>query len=253
MPAASETSVPALLAGLWGTPDLPRDAGVLHVVSTWVEAGVAYVIRITDASPPSPTDFFLLNLARARADAILTTGAILRHEPSLRYDLQGPHAEALHRWRRAELGRDGPPRVLVLTRGDIDLDHPAFDSWARPVIVTESAGASRLRSAAQRRNIEVVSVASASASAAIAWARASGAATIGLEAGPSTMRALYADPIQVDELMISEFLEPALAHELRGPSLFTPHRNPAAMGSVTAVAERREPSGRWRFSRYVRT
>ena len=106
MPEAFD--VPARLEALWGTRTLPVDAGVLHVVATWFDGESHRVIRITPRSPKSETDFFVLNLARARADAIITTGRILRDEPELEYALPSAWAGSLIAWRQAALHRDSP-------------------------------------------------------------------------------------------------------------------------------------------------
>lgn len=247
-------SVEALLDRLWPGADLSFKDTTLHVVATWVHGKQRHVIKIAEHGPRSDTDFFLLNLARARADAVLTTGKILRDEPQLRYDLQGEHAEALHRWRSHTLGKADPARVLVLSSGrDLDLDHPTFSSWARPVVITSSAGKEHLEHAARTRDIEVVALANTSARAAVQWARDRGARTVSIEAGPSTARAFYAKPLAIDELWLSEFAEPDLPHDLRGPTAVDDETLVAQFGHPRAIASRMERSGRWRFSRYVRS
>ncbi|MEM6291946.1 MAG: hypothetical protein AAGA54_11800 [Myxococcota bacterium] len=253
MPEGSERAIHDRLEALFGDAALPRDVGVLHVLSTWRDEDQARVIRITPQSPKSPTDFFLLNLARARADAIVVTGKILRDEPHLRYDLQGEAAGDLHAWRHAAMERSDPPRVVVLTSGrDLDLDHPTFHGWARPVIATGPEAACRLRGPASDRRIEIATLANPGIREAIRWCQAGGAATVSVEAGPSTARALYADPPAVDELLLSEFLEPDLPHDLRGPSAFD--RPPGGLGfrRLSPGVTRSEPSGRWRFTRLSR-
>ncbi len=253
MPEASERAIEDRLQALFGGPTLPAHAGVLHVLSTWHDGDDARVIRITPQSPKSPTDFFVLNLARARADAIIVTGQILRDEPHLRYDLQGEAAEDLYGWRRSSMRRPDPPRVVVLTSGrDLDLDHPTFQCWARPVIATGPEAATRLRDHARARGIDIAALPTPGIHAAIRWCQSAGAQTVSIEAGPSTSRALYADPVTVNELLLSEFLGADLAHALRGPAAF--HRPPGELGfHPTGVAvTRSEPSGRWRFTRLSR-
>src|SRR5690606_10982602 len=78
---------------------------------------------------------------RARVDAILVTGAVLRAEPALRYEL----APGLRAWRETIAGLREPPLLCVLTGGAIDLAHPALCGWARPLVLTTPAAAARLR------------------------------------------------------------------------------------------------------------
>ena len=68
------------------------EKGALHVAAVWRPAGGDrnVVLRISDQTPSSEVDFLLLNLARARAEAIVTTGRILHEEPGVVHDLQGP-------------------------------------------------------------------------------------------------------------------------------------------------------------------
>lgn len=239
-----------MLHGLWGHVDLERDAGVLHVVATWPCDEGQRVIRITEQSPKSDTDFFLLNLARARADVILTTGRILREEPHLEYSLPPAWAPGMLAWREAAMGRTTPPKVAVLTSGrDLDPDHPALHGWARPVIVTSQDAARALRPRLPG-HVDVIGLKLPSAREAIAWARGAGATTVSIEAGPSTARALYADPAVVDELWLSEFLESDLAHALRGPIVFAKAPGSGLLQPVGPEGLRHEPSGRWRFSRF---
>jgi hypothetical protein len=119
------------------------------------ERATLETIAIGPHSPKSATDFFLLNLARARADAIVTTGKILRDEPAVEHRLQGADGEpaALAAWRRERLGKREPPCSVVLTTGrEIDLFHPLFRSAPRVIILTgeSAAGALRERAASCR-------------------------------------------------------------------------------------------------------
>lgn len=247
---SSPFNVEAWLHGLWGHVELDRNAGVLHVVSTWSGEDGRHVIRITPQSPKSETDFFLLNLARARADVVLTTGRILREEPHLEYSFPAAWAAEMIRWRETAMGRTTPPKLAVLTSGrDLDVNHPALHGWAPPVIVTSQDAARALRPRLPG-HVDVIGLKLPSASEAIAWSRAFGASTISIEAGPSTARALYADPASVDELWLSEFLEADLAHVLRGPIVFQGVPGGASLQATGAQGVRHEPSGRWRFSRF---
>ena len=64
--------------------------------------GTSRVIAIGEEAPKSPTDLFILNLARSRADAVVTTGNLLRTEPRLTHLIEGPTEtqEQLGAWRQ---------------------------------------------------------------------------------------------------------------------------------------------------------
>ena len=80
-----------------------------------------------------------------------------------------------------------------------------------------------------------------------------GCRTISIEAGPSTVRDLYNDPVLVDELLLSVFHGKRVPDSVRGAP-FIPSETVAAMFARTAPAfSLTEPSGPWRFHRLVRT
>jgi riboflavin biosynthesis pyrimidine reductase len=102
------------------------------------------------AAPRSAHDAFVLSAARARASAILTTGANVRAEPRLTHEPFGVGAEALREWRSALTGGVGAPaHTLVLTRdASLDLTHPLFSGGhvAAPAhILTDRPAALALR------------------------------------------------------------------------------------------------------------
>jgi riboflavin biosynthesis pyrimidine reductase len=235
--------------------DLAADAGVLHVVAVWSPPGASpRVIRIGAHSPRSPTDAFVLRLARARVDAIVTTGRNLRDEPGLTHRLGGPHAEALAAWRSKVVGRNELPRSLVLTRGrDVDLDHPLFRTAHHPILFTGESAPASLDAAAALRDIDLVRHPAPDARAAIAYLRAAHAArSISIEAGPSTALPLYDPPVAVDELMLSTFDEPDLPEEARGaafPGIPWLRRLLPRTSSPWACEE---ASGHWTFRRLWR-
>ena len=162
-------------AALYGGP-VGAARGVLQVVAVAEREGARHVMRIGEHSPRSDTDFFALNFARARVEAILVSGAVLRAEPELRYELGGPGraGEALGMWRRA-LGLEAPPWLLVLTRGDVPLDHPALRSWAKPIVLSTREAAARMRAEAA---CEVLGMEAPSPRAALALLRARGVRSI---------------------------------------------------------------------------
>ncbi len=204
MPVAD---VPARIAELFGPSPLPRDAGIVHVTALgrWGTTQVV-TMAINEHTPRSELDAFSLNLARARADIILTTGQILRDEPSLTYDLfvREPWVRALLDWRREILQRPEPPEVWVLTSGrDLDLDHPGFHSWARARIITGPEAVAHLEGPARERGIALTGLVRAQPRTVVQEARDRGARTVVIEAGPRTTAALYEAPGLVDELQLS--------------------------------------------------
>jgi hypothetical protein len=100
-------SVTRLAQQLYGPGFEPRE-GVLHVTAV---AGLARrTLRIDEHTPKSLADTVALNLARARADAIVITGKLLRDEPALSYapGSPGPAAPAMADYRQ-QLGTGRAP------------------------------------------------------------------------------------------------------------------------------------------------
>lgn len=231
--------------------------GLLQTVAVYrPRAGAFRVLRISPETPRSAFDQFSLMVARARADAILTTGRNLRLEPVGTHLLEGPGTlpQALAAWRREALGKSKSPHLLVLSRGDLDLDHPALRIPARVFILTGTEGAFALESGAADRGIEVVALAEPSPAAAVDFLRRElGAATISVEAGPSVARELY-DPVIVDEVQLSilDLPDPAaLPGPLRGP-FFLGQEELEALFSWSPPFARRTADGVWRFQRLER-
>ena len=225
--------------------------GALHVMAVQARPGGEHrVIRIGPSSPKSETDFFVLGLARARVEGILISGSILRAEPELRYDMQ-PDLTA---WRREVAGLEAPPWLLVLTRGaDLPAAHPAFESEARPIVLTSTNAAPALRRALPSR-VEVVGLDSPSPRAAVAHLREErGCRGVSIEAGPSVALPLYgAHGAQlIDELMLSVYWG-ELAPEAEGHPFFSDDELAAHLVRAGAPTLVDEPSGRWTFSRWLR-
>ena len=262
---AKAADVAAMAERIYGCRlELPEAAGrprVLHPTAVWRRGdGALVTLEINRYSPRSVHDSFVLNLCRARADAIVTSGRILRREPGLRHDLQGPARvpEALAAWRRERLGKSTPPRSLILTSGrQLDLAHPLFGGATRPVVYTSHVGRERLAEA-RATGLEVVGADAADLRSAIAFLHDRlGAATIAVETGPSTSTALYAPPVAVDELLLSVYEEPELDERARGGAFLDREH-------IAALFERSRPPyrvlaesgpgvpGQWSFSRYLR-
>ena len=228
-------------------------AGVLHVTAVGrTEDGGLEVIAIGPGAPPSATDFFLLNLCRVRADAIVTTGRILRSEPGVHHGPQGAgdEPEMLAAFRREVLGKETPPRSVVLTSGtNVDLSHPIFHGARPALVVTGPAGAAALRARATTAELEIAELPVPGLRAAIALLRRRGCETICIEAGPATSLDLYREPLEIDELVLSTWEERTLPPDLRAGRFPGEPELDAALPRRGPVALRVEQSGRWTFAR----
>lgn len=249
--------VPPAIRMLYGT-DLPIDAGIIHPTAVWQASGDRYLtLKLNSETPRSRYDRFVLNLARARADTLLTTGKILREEPQLSTGLlgDGPECDALLAWRRDMLGRHHPPTVLVLTSGQgarVDLDHPAFRGWAAPILFTGHAAAEGLFAEALARSIEVVSHEAPSIHEAVAYLQGElDCRTVSVEAGPSTSLALYRPAVEVDELLLSVYHGAGVPDSVRGPAFLSPADVTAAFGLGSMPYQVDEAGGPWSFHRFA--
>lgn len=231
--------VPARMRALYGE-ELGAMRGVLHVVAVHEGGGGRRVIRIGEHAPKSDADFFALELSRARVDAILVTGAILRAEPELRVELSGE----LARWREDALGLREPPWLVILTRGDIPLAHPALSGGARPIVFTGERAARELRA---RSGVETVGVPAPSARAALSYLLGERRCrSVSVEAGPTAAVPLYADPSAIDELALSVFTGPLDPRARGGAFLDEPDLE---RGYARRSVHR---DGPWRFERWTR-
>ncbi len=256
---------------LYGVVDWRSATGLLHVAA--IAGSPACAIAIGSSAPTSPTDRFVLGLARARADAIVTTGAILRAEPELvhRYAEDEEGQVALARWRERVLGKHASPGVVVLSEsGDFPIEHPALVAARAGLVWTTPAGRVRLGG----QNVARLSIEGpeepgeplrASVLRAIARARELlGARTVLVEAGPTVSRTLYPTPATsspgnnrvdrvegewIDELLLSRF-----AGDLKAPAVgppFVPQaRISARFGRANSVRHIEEASGAWSFERH---
>lgn len=281
----------AALTALFGSEtDWRRETGLLQV--TAIDARARSVIAIGPGAPASATDRFVLGFARARADAIVTTGAILRAERDLvhRFSDDAVEDAAWRGWRADRLGRREPPCLLILSLGgELPLDHPALVGSARAIVWTSQAGKLRLGRANGRLEVRVGIGAGSretlphacrpehpSAAEALSdayhWLRDElGAETVAIEAGPGATLGLYeaaggdsakfalaasSSPriARVDELLLSVYAGGAPT-PVAGPA-FPATEQLAAYFSGTEQPGTRvrveEPSGAWLFERYRR-
>jgi riboflavin biosynthesis pyrimidine reductase len=243
--------------------DPAPDGGVVHVTSVWAAPDGSWrSIRIGASSPHSATDAFVLDAARARADAIVTTGAILRAEPALVHTLSGDAAA----WRAERLGKSRPPTIVVLTRrADLDLEHAVFTArTGDAIIATTPDAATALRSRAPRPETalrpgqaprpEVAARDRTGLRDVVTWLRAErGCGTVLVEAGVTSARTLYEAPCVVDELLLSLYSGP-LAEVARGET-FLPRDEPLRLALAAAEGragqgEAEGPEHGWRFARH---
>lgn len=232
-------------------------SGLLHPTAVWhPPSGSLVTLEINAHTPKSLVDFFVLNFTRARSDAIVTTGKILRQEPDLSLELQGPESvsQALSAWRSEFLGKTRAPLGLVLTSGKgLDLDHPFFASDDR-LIFTSQESSQRLSQAAKHYSVEVVGVEEPSVLRAIDFLREEmGAWTISNEAGPSTSLALYEqDADRVDELLLSTLIADNLPESVQGGRFLHRSEIESRFRLCSSFKERTQ-DGEWIFERWRRS
>lgn len=236
---------------LLGDPLRHRPA-LSHVAAIWSPDGERQaVMRIDERTPRSDADRFLLNLARARADAIVTTGATLRAEPSLRFVLEGPEAPAMMRW-RIDVHGLLPPSALVLTTGaDLDPEHPALHGPANVVLLVPQERADAVRKSLRSfKWVNVQGDPRPSLARGIAWLRSErGVRCISVEAGPSVARALYEDASSgIDEVLLGRYTRTELPEDLVAGDL--PTRDALAERFRCAYATRPDADG-WNLERWV--
>lgn len=241
---------------IYGT-DLRGAHGVIHVTSVWAESARNLVaLHIGSETPRSETDSFVLNVARARADAIVTTGKVLRDETELTHDYRGDKdlKEAFAGWRRQRLEKPEPPISLVLTSGrELDFDHPLFEGSTLPMVFTTHDGGELIRDPAVRRGIEVVSRSEPSLRDAISYLRESrGAESIVIESGLSTSRSLYETPVLLNELMLSIYSESRLPRSVKGRHFSSVPQLGLIFPLAGSTYQSDEESGRWIFRRFTR-
>ena len=213
------------------------------------------VIAIGPAAPRSTTDRFVLGFARARADVILTTGAILRAEPELRHRYAESEDEdrAWAAWRSAQLGRSEPPRLLVLSRsGDFPVDHAAFAGREGWLFTGQAAVEEGVALPSGFEQAEGAATGDGPQAALDFVMETQPGATLSIEAGPTTAASFYGNevlPNRVDELLLSRF-EGALNPTAVGPPFVEAERIASALGVAVSEERVEDASGPWCFARY---
>jgi len=227
---------------------------VSHSFAAWRSGQDAPLtaIRINEHSPKNDLDFLVLHIARARADAIIITGKILREEPGLTYDLGADPrwGDALLQWRERRWGLCDPPWLLILTgSGDLDFSHPVFHGWVRPMIFTSDRTATRKLAAAPCPVVWDEAPDIRSAIRHLQLLRQ--CECVSIEAGPSTSRGLYERPIAVKELLLSVYLEPQLDERAQGEPLVNLSEVRRLFRTETS-ATHRDRTQHWSFHRLRR-
>lgn len=250
--------VTAVLRTMYGS-DLSGASGVMHVAAVWRTSGHGFVtLRINSETPKSSHDYFVLNVARARADAIITSGRILREELELTHEISGPAGTgvAIASWRSEVARKPAPPTSLVLTSGrHLDLDHPIFHGAGSKVVFTTPKAAASLREGEIKPGIRIVGRSEVGPREAVEFLRMEcGAETVSIELGPTSAGALYDRPSLVDELLMSILDTPTIPESVVGPPFIdaaTLDRVLSTRSSPFRVGETRG-SGGWAFVRYAR-
>lgn len=151
---------PADLAAFYGPLWLPSQPGRPYVAGNFVST-LDGVVSLqlpgkTGGGPISGNnrhDHAVMGILRAVADAIVVGAGTLRDTPNHRWTAARifPAFAASYAQLRANLGKPEPPlTVIVSARGDVPLQHSAFQSGDTPVlIVTTDQGAQRIHEQAQ--------------------------------------------------------------------------------------------------------
>ena len=227
---------------------------VSHSGAVWndPESELLTTLRIGEYQPKSDLDFLALHIGRARADAIIITGKILRDEPALHYDLRADPrwGDALVEWRERRWGLWEPPWLLILTgSGQLDFAHPAFHGWARPVIFTSDQTAERKLADSP---VPVVADDEPDIRKAIHHLHAArDCQCVSIEAGPSTAVSLYERPTAVNELLLSVYLGKTLDDRAKGSPLIELPRLRRRFRSETSATHRCQGQ-HWSFHRFRR-
>ncbi|MCH7568894.1 MAG: dihydrofolate reductase family protein [Nanoarchaeota archaeon] len=192
-------------------PQNARYPAILHVAAVYLDPsdGKYKVIKVDNKNAPrSDHDSFALNLARARVDAIITSGQVVRLEKGLTHALQGPAPQGLQNYRSTTLDKPETPYSLILTRKVPDLEAEIFTSKAtRPIIYTSTDSYNLLQGNKALKDLGILVCDGGSSpeiEGALEYLKILGVASISMEAGPSVANPLYKNGL-VSELMLSVY------------------------------------------------
>lgn len=234
--------------------DLPGNQGVLQVVACYRREGALFALATGGDAPRCDEDAFALALARARADAVITTGAILREEPGLSHapEASEPYGDAMAAWRSAN-GRQRPATTVIMTRSrDIDLDHPIFHGNNPVLVFTGEDAPPRFGIELAARGGMLVTEAEPTLQSCIARLRQTGSDAITVEAGPSTAAKLFEPPAVIDELLLTTLDAPTLDSAHSRGELIREDALAACLHPTGPAYETRDGDHVWRLQRWVR-
>ncbi|MFK7894383.1 MAG: hypothetical protein AB8G23_01030 [Myxococcota bacterium] len=241
--------------GCDGRVDWKGADGILQV--TAIAASDRATIALGPAAPLSPMDRFLLGFARARVEALVTTGAILRAEPELRHDYaEEPGQDAAWAaWRSKTLGLEAPPALILLSRsGNFPERHPAIEAASAGLLWTSRETRARLGPKLGALDVVVAEEFGAGVAAAIGYAQERlGLRRISVEAGPSASKSLYEETAgaKLSEVLLSLF-SGELADEARAATFPAEARLSSLGLRKMSRVDVEQPSGLWTFERYRR-
>ncbi|EGD77539.1 hypothetical protein PTSG_08637 [Salpingoeca rosetta] len=164
---------------------------------------------------------FVLGASRARAEAILTTGARLREDPQLSWRFSPHDAEhdEMCSWRE-QLGRPEKLMICVVSEDGFDLDHPALHepNIAVTVLTTNMKLAQNvIRYRRNHRQFAVSCSRELSAAEALDWARHR-YTHVTVEAGPQMTNFLFRGPaptpVLFDSVWMAAFRCKSLPHHV---------------------------------------
>lgn len=247
--------VAAAVERAWGDP--LRARGVIHAVEVWAEDRGRYAALAGERREPLCLHgSWSHGIARARADAILTSTGRLRREPDLdhRLDATASPRRALEAWRRDVLRKPEPPVSLIFAADEApDLDHPVFHHRARAVVYTSRRIGWHLESRAADHGVEVVAVDEPTLPQAVGFLRgAFGAATLAIETEPAEAMALYGAAPTVDEVMLSACRAPRVPADAVAAPFLTAEQLVRAFPDVSKPHRVDAGGVEWSFHRFRR-
>ena len=232
---------------IWDDP-LDSPAGLLHVCAVARRGdGTLGIMRIRPETPVSPADQFSLEVARARADIILTSGSILRSEPGLHHAI----GEAASGWRQEILKKRVLPEIIFLSRGkDLPLTHPALNQ-PNATVATGPEISEEFRRKLKDRGIRHRWIPGNSPRELVRELLKGPAETITMELGPYTASQFYTGPTRVNELMLSCCEHFELPGELDAGDFISTEQLLGVFGPPCHQTLVEEAHGIWQFSRWV--
>jgi riboflavin biosynthesis pyrimidine reductase len=208
--------LPPELAAVYGRIAFPSNTGQPYVIANFVTTldgvaslGIAGQAGGGPISGFNPHDRMVMGLLRAMADAVVVGAGTLRSVPNHIWtaEFACPALAESYAALRRSLGKPPwPLNVIVTARGEIDPRLPVFQSGVPVLIVTNEAGATRLRALAFAPSVKVIATQDPgrlkpqSVLAAVSDPQA--AEVVLVEGGPHLLAAFFADS-SVDEQFLT--------------------------------------------------